>query len=106
MKTILLASLLVLVGCPLHDPAPVSPDYPGGNDIVETFPDDSPEAARSPCGKACAHLKALSCPEGGPTCYRACVRQVRLERIPVACWTSAPTVADVRACGPQLRCLK
>lgn len=98
--------MLLAGGCKLtSNTEPTDANYPVGDAVVETYPDDSPQALASPCGLACKHLAELHCPEGGATCYRACLHQVALERVPVACWTKAPTVADVRACGPQLRCL-
>lgn len=125
MRNVLLGAGLVVVafvlwmllagGCQLHHPANVEPDYPPGppmgsdypadGEIVVTYPDDSPQALASPCGIACLHIKSLQCQEGGPTCYRACVHQVALEHVPMACWQHASTVADLRACGPQIRCL-
>lgn len=89
---------------PPIDPRP--PDwYPGDSEIVEVFPDDSPQAATSPCGKACANLKTLGCPEGkSKLCYRACVKQASIEKVPIVCWQSAKTQDAARACD-RLRCL-
>lgn len=101
--------MLLSSGCHLHHPVDVQPDYPTypiGDEVVTTYPDDSPQSLASPCGLACKHLKELQCKEGGPACYRACLHQVALERVPIACWQRAASVADVRACGPQLRCLQ
>ena len=106
--TIVVGVLLVVFGCYRdNDPnlPPVWPDYPADGQIVVTYADDSPEALGSPCGRACSNLKALGCPEGKSSlCYRACVKQASLERIPVTCWTNAKTQDAARACD-RLRCL-
>jgi hypothetical protein len=88
---------------------PVPPDwYPpaGGNIVVET--DGSDAAASSPCGRACDNLRRLGCPEGrgsdgGVSCYRICLKQASLERIPASCWAGASNVTTLRACG-RIRC--
>jgi hypothetical protein len=104
---------VMLLGCPLHDPVNVEPDYPSGyppgNEIVPEYADGSAQALASPCGQACKRISELSCPEGKPnaagwSCYRVCVKATRLRRLPVACWTAAPDVSALRACG-ALRCL-
>jgi hypothetical protein len=103
---------LVVAGCPLHDPVPVEPDpsgYPPGDEIVPEYADGSAQALASPCGQSCKRIEALGCPEGKPnavgwSCYRVCVTATRLRRLPVACWTSAPNVDALRACG-GIRCV-
>lgn len=87
---------------------PVPPDWPQG-ELVETFPDDSPQAVSSPCGLSCANWKKLDCPESKPTsegvsCYRQCVKRATLIRIPSKCWIEAKTVAALRSCG-GIRCV-
>ena len=104
------ALALILTGCPLVNPVPIDPDYPSGNDIVITFPDDSPQALASPCGKSCANFRRLGCPEGsttrgGVTCYRACVRMLTVRRVPAVCWMAADSIDHLRACGPDIRCV-
>ena len=108
------ASSLAIVACyKCADPQcsnvpPVEPDYPPG-DVLE-YPDGSVEAARSPCGQACSHLRDIGCSDGFPTdagvsCYRACVRKAALTKIAIACWTSAASVEAARQCG-GVRCGK
>lgn len=108
--TRLFAFTLLLAACFPQPHVDVQPDGDGGyppiGSTADSHPDDSPEAASSPCGKACANLKKIACPDGAsPNCYRGCVKQASLERIPVTCWIDATTVAAARACGPQLRCI-
>jgi hypothetical protein len=103
--------VLLLAGCPLHNPVPVEPDYPSGNDIVVTYPDESPLALSSPCGRSCANFRNLGCSDGetlpsGVTCYQACSRMVRVRRVPAACWIAADTLDHLRACGPDVRCVR
>ena len=92
-------------------PAPLhGGDYPAASEIVIAYPDNSPEALSSPCGQACTNLARLGCPEAGKTdagtsCYRACVRMVQLEEIPVACWAKVTTRDALSICGPQIRCV-
>ena len=113
---IYIVALLLLEGCykcadaQCSNLPPVSPDYPAGTDIVIAYPDDSPEAAASPCARACANLLRLGCPEGGVTksgasCYRGCTHMVQLRRVPIACWSGADSIDHLRACGPELRCV-
>lgn len=83
---------------------PVEPDYPARGQLPPELLPDGDEARRSPCGQACEHLRAIGCPEGlSSSCYRGCVKQASLERIPVKCWTEASTQDAARACG-LLRC--
>lgn len=102
-----LALALLLAACYRdNDPnlPPVYGDYPANRLPPELLPDGSPEAASSPCGKACANLKALACPEGlADSCYRGCVKQASLMKIPATCWTDAKDQPTARACG-GLRC--
>lgn len=104
---------LTLTACPLRDPVPVEPVppnwYPPAGWPVVVEVDGSAVAERSPCGRACASLRRLDCPEGQPSrggvsCYRTCLRMASLERIPAECWASAVTVDAVRACG-LVRCV-
>lgn len=107
-----LFALAVLGGCTLTPgPAPDYPPlaYPAGDDIVTVYPDDSPEAAVSPCGRACRNVAALGCPEGGKspggsTCYQVCSRTITVRRVPVECWAHADSVDHLRACGAEMRC--
>ena len=107
MRPVVALLAVLLVACPSSHPAQAPTDpYPPPGGGLQTFPDGSDDAAKSPCGQACANLKRVGCPEGGAaTCYRACTRQASLERVPVACWISAHDQAAVRSCGPQLRCI-
>lgn len=109
----LLVLTLMLTACPLRDPMPVEPMppdwYPAAGTPLVVEVDGSPSAEQSPCGRACASLRRLGCPEGQPSrkgvsCYRTCLEMASLERIPAECWASAGTVADLRACG-RVRCV-
>ena len=106
----LIAGLTLLACYRDNDPnlPNVEPDYPARGQLPpEMLPDGSEEAAKSPCGRACAHLKDIACPEGvSRNCYRGCVKQASLQRIPITCWTEAKDAAAARACGPQLRCIQ
>lgn len=117
-RAAVLVACLVVAGCykcidpqcsnvPPIDPAP--PDwYPPPGAPIEVLRDDSLEAATSPCGRACANLKQLGCSEGDGSqtvsCYRICLRQASLSRIPAECWASAHNVQSLRACG-LIRCV-
>lgn len=112
MKSIALLALFLLAGCPSPTTPTVEPadgDYPDASGVVEVFEDDSAGAAASPCGKACANLARLHCPEGSPTragvsCYRGCLSMAKQQRVPSSCWSLAKTPDDARACG-GLRCI-
>lgn len=102
---------LLLSACP---PPPIVPtpegpesgDYPPPGGGVEAFPDGSPQALSSPCGRACAALARIPCSEGlKATCYRGCLSQAEHQRVPTGCWISAKTPPEARACG-GLRCLE
>lgn len=90
------------------DPTP--PDwYPpsGAPIVVET--DGSDAAASSPCGRACENMRRLGCEEGQPSatgvsCYRVCLKQASLERVPAECWARAASVSELRQCG-LVRCV-
>jgi hypothetical protein len=82
---------------------PFPPDY-----AIDEHPEGSAAAAVSPCGRACASLRALGCPEGSPSaqgasCYRGCLSMARHQRVPTNCWTLSKTAEDVRRCG-GIRC--
>jgi len=93
---------------PVDDPD--GGDYPvPPENAVEELPEGSARASASPCGKACANLATLHCPEGSPTkagisCYRGCLSMAKQQRLPTKCWTDATSIASVRACG-GIRCL-
>ena len=106
MKKILAAVIAALVpGCILEPcPPPRPPPEPA---VVEVFQDASTDAAASPCGKACASLAKLGCPEARPrpgtSCYRGCLSMLAHQEVPTSCWAAAATVEEARACG-GLRC--
>lgn len=111
LRAVLLACLIP-AGC--YDPKdpnvpPIDPkpdDWPGSGEVVEVFPDDSPQAASSPCGQLCAHLRDVPCPEGKDSrCYRGCVHRAALATFPMSCLRTAQTPEKVRACGPAVRCM-
>lgn len=91
---------------PSTDPpiSEIDGDYPPPGGVVEVFPDGSPEALKSPCGRACSNLAFLNCPEGKLRgCYRGCLSQAQHVRVPTGCWTLAKAPTEVRDCG-LIRC--
>jgi hypothetical protein len=85
--------LVILAGCPLHNPVPVEPVYPA-----------------SAIAEACSNLRMLGCPEGfgginGETCERTLAHATELRPLPVVCWAEKKTVAEAKGCG-SLRCIK
>ncbi len=93
MRTALL--LLVLTGCPLHNPAPtpIDPPYPA-----------------SAVSEACDGLRRVKCPEGfgsvtGATCERTLAVAVELRPLPLDCWARAIDVVAAKSCG-SLRCVR
>jgi hypothetical protein len=99
--------LAACCGTPL--PPSVDGDYPARGEYVEVFPDNSVEAASSPCGRACARLSQLGCPESntnqrGATCYQVCTKAAHVQRLPLSCVSRSTSVAEVRACG-FVRCV-
>ena len=107
MRLHMLAALAFVACYRDNDPKlpPVEPDYPAAGQLPPiAYAEGSAEAEASPCGKACANLKEIPCPEGlSKACYRACVKQASLERVPITCWTHAKTPAEARECG-LVRC--
>lgn len=88
-----LCALTALVGCPLHDPVPVNPDYPP---LLAT-----PEGA-------CINLERLGCAEAkttaeGVTCAHAFRRMSEIVDPKLDCVAGARDVAAVRGCG-SVRC--
>jgi len=81
IKTILFLSAFLVVACelgpfpkPPPQPEPPSPwDTPGD---AEAPPEEVDGATHTPCYLACAHLKALGCPEAQPTAAGATCTQV------------------------------
>lgn len=111
---IVAAMLTTLCACP-SPPLPEPPvvevvtgDYPEPPEyrVIEHV-DGSEAAAASPCGLACANLKAIGCSDGdatkGVSCYRGCISMARHVRVPVTCWRQAASVDAARACG-GIRC--
>jgi hypothetical protein len=92
MKYLLWLFGAFFVGCPLHNPVPVEPDYP-----------DS--AVHATCEAACKNIHALSCPEGDEQCVTVCKHANEIRPLPLACWANARSVAEARACG-SLRCVR
>jgi hypothetical protein len=87
------ALLLVLAGCPLHNPAPtpIDPPYPA-----------------SAISEACESLRRVGCPEGfgsvtGATCERTLALADDLRPLPVVCWAQAKDQVAAKSCG-SLRC--
>jgi hypothetical protein len=77
-------------------------DYPPG-------PRFGAELERA-CGDACAHLRALGCPEGsgsmgGEPCTVTCTKASSARPLPLACWSDAGSTAEAKACG-ALRCIR
>lgn len=94
-----LIALLGLEGCVRCDGDDLAGAKRCPNAVVEFPP--SPEGA-------CAHLAELGCPEarneaGAPSCATDLRRANRIADMKLACITSAPNVAAVRACG-SVRC--
>jgi len=89
---------------PPPQPEPPSPwDNPG-----DAAPDPEPEddaATRSPCAKACAHLKALGCDEAKPTPSGATCTQVCANAEASGVVSMAPDcVAKAETCPIARRC--
>lgn len=111
MRSLLLLCAALTAAC--YDPKdpkvpPVDPGYP--DEVVTVYPEDSAEAAASPCGRACAQLRELGCPEGaasttGVSCYRVCVHASQLKSLRPSCVAGAKSVDAVRACG-TVRCAR
>lgn len=106
-------AVLVTLACE-PKPKPITPEPVDGDagdvyptppaNIVQDFPEGSPAALSSPCGKACENLRTVPCKEGftndaGVTCYSACLAMAKLQRVPTGCWATKHTPADVRTCG-------
>lgn len=96
MRVASLVALLLLAACSTHPTAPTL-------DFDAAVDDD----AGGPCSLACAHLRALSCPEGLPSpggvnCSTVCARAGGL--VDVACIQRASTVAYLAPCG--VRCVR
>jgi hypothetical protein len=91
-------ALLCLVAC--YDASKPLPPY---TPVV-------PVATADDCVRACAQLAALGCPEGsgslgGEPCSVTCQRASELRPLPLACWASARSSAEAKACG-SLRCVR
>jgi hypothetical protein len=93
MRIVLLAAALAaVVSCAQKPPSPPRP----------------PLNSAADCESACINLGRLGCPESkgaisGESCARRCLVASELRSLPVACWTSADSAAEARACG-SLRC--
>lgn len=90
LEIILPALLVAAVACVTPAAAPPANDADAGITVTTA----------SACSRACLHLRDLGCPEGrSPTCAKACTGRAELFDTPAACWASASTPAEARACG-------
>jgi hypothetical protein len=102
MRIVVLALMLVLVGCskPYVDPYVLPP--------APIPPEDGGDA---PLAKMCAHLREVRCSEGFPktrngktrTCYQAMVLASDYAPIPIVCVVGAKNQEETRACGDPSR---
>ncbi len=55
---------------------------------------------KSPCERACANFMTMNCEAGfDPDCVTVCERNSALRHLPVECWATAKTVAELKSCG-------
>jgi hypothetical protein len=102
-----LTTVIVLAGCCQQPQPAVCVPTPHEYELDAAREEDEALGAETQCGRACAQLRTVGCPEGhkiknGDTCYHVCTSDVP-RTLPVQCVIKATTVDQMRACG--VRCL-
>lgn len=106
MTRLAILALTLVAGCPPPAPVPPGPDASDAAPMpaVDASPAPTPDAGPpDACTRACANLRALSCPEGADAlaCLDACrAADGKLTQLAPACVGAASSAAGVRACAP------